>query len=217
MVISSNRKGIDGMSTLSDYIADFLKSLADPVKIDLIKLLKNNKKNSKEIQEELDISQAHASQKVNELIKTGILSSEKIENIKYYTLKNYDILKFLSYSASFVLDLEKKRLENLLADFLKSLADPVKIDLIKLLKNNKKNSKEIQEELDISQAHASQKVNELIKTGILSSEKIENIKYYTLKNYDILKFLSYSASFVLDLEKKRLENLRKMDDIEKVF
>jgi DNA-binding transcriptional ArsR family regulator len=113
MVISSNRKGIDGMSTLSDYIADFLKSLADPVKIDLIKLLKNNKKNSKEIQEELDISQAHASQKVNELIKTGILSSEKIENIKYYTLKNYDILKFLSYSASFVLDLEKKRLENL--------------------------------------------------------------------------------------------------------
>jgi len=108
-------------------------------------------------------------------------------------------------------------LSDYISDFLKSLADPVKIDLIKLLKNKKKNSKEIQEELDISQAHASQKVNELIKAGIIGSEKIDNIKYYTLKNYKILKFLSYSASFVLDLEKKRLENLRKMDDLEKVF
>lgn len=108
-------------------------------------------------------------------------------------------------------------LSDYIADFLKSLADPIKIDLIKLLKNQKKNSKEIQDELEISQAHASQKVNELVKAGIISFEKIDNIKYYTLKNYDILKFLSYSASFVLDLEKTRINNLKKIDDLEKIF
>jgi len=101
------------MSTLSEYIADFLKSFADPVKIDLIKLLKKEKLNSKEIQNELDISQAHASQKVNELKKAGILSSEKIDNIKYYSLKNYEVLRLLSHISSFVLDMEKKKIEKL--------------------------------------------------------------------------------------------------------
>ncbi len=107
-------------------------------------------------------------------------------------------------------------LSSTIADFLKNLTDPIKLDIIDLLKDGKKTAKEIQESAGISQAYCSQELQQLVKEGIISSEKIENLKYYNLVSNRILMLISAITSFVLDLQDTRLTNLKKLDNIKKL-
>jgi len=108
-------------------------------------------------------------------------------------------------------------LSEFIADFLKILADPIKIDIIKLLKDNKKNSKQIQQNLMVSQANVSQKINELKKLEIIQAEKIKNIFYYSIVDSDIYKILSILTSYILDLQKKKIDKLKNIDNVEKLI
>ncbi len=107
-------------------------------------------------------------------------------------------------------------LSSTIADFLKILSDSIKLDIIDFLKDGKKSAKEIQDHTGISQAYCSQELQQLVKEGLLSSEKIDNIKYYGLTNQKILSLLSAITSYVLEIQSSKTDRLRTLDNIKKL-
>ncbi len=101
-----------------------------------------------------------------------------------------------------------------IAEFFKVLSDPVRIGILKLLKDTKKNATEIQDILDISQSYTSQQLNVLIKAGLLDIERIDNIKTYSVRHNEIFKVLSAVNSMILDIEKEKYAKIKKSDDLD---
>ncbi len=96
-------------------------------------------------------------------------------------------------------------------EFLKVLADPTRLEILDQLKNSEKNSSEIQKELRRSQSTISKHLNLLINNNLIDFKKKENIKYYKIKNSDILTLLSRIKSIVANINTEKLKNLREVD------
>ncbi len=100
------------------------------------------------------------------------------------------------------------------AEFLKILSDPIKLEIIKYLKNGKKTAKEIEIALDISQSYTSQQLKQLQRAGILIHKKAENIKEYYIKNISIFKVISTINSFVIEQHKDKFHKLIESNNID---
>jgi len=100
---------------------------------------------------------------------------------------------------------------NLIANFSKILADPVKLRIIKLLKENNRTSKEIQEILDLSQSYASTQLKKLKDKGIIEFNKEGKNKRYNIADQKILAIISEIGDFVIKREKERLSKIARFE------
>lgn len=101
------------MSELRKYTVEFLKVLADPTRLEILAQLKNDEKNSSEIQDKLRKSQSTISKHLKILIENNLIDSEKKDNIKYYKIKNSDIFTLLSHINSTVANINTEKLKDL--------------------------------------------------------------------------------------------------------
>jgi DNA-binding transcriptional ArsR family regulator len=101
------------MSELTGKIASFLKVLSDQTRLDILELLKNGEKNSREIQETLKKSQSTISQHLKKLSDEDLITYEEKENLKYYNIKYQYIFKILTFIQSFVITLQKEKVRKL--------------------------------------------------------------------------------------------------------
>ncbi len=101
-------------------------------------------------------------------------------------------------------------------EFLKFLSDPIKLEIIKFLKNNGKTAKEIEIILNISQSYTSQQLKQLKKTDIIEERKIKGTKTYFIKNDNIFRIISAINSFVIEQHKHKFRNLIDSDNLEKL-
>jgi len=99
------------MSELKKDIIEFLKVLADQTRLEILDLLNQEKTTSSQIQIALDKSQSTISQHLKALISMNLINFERINNIKYYKIKNEEIFKLLVDIKSFVAGVNKEKLQ----------------------------------------------------------------------------------------------------------
>lgn len=104
------------MSEFKKDIVEFLKVLADQTRLDILDLLYNEKKTSSEIQLILNKSQSTISQHLKVLTNMSFIIFERINNTKYYEIKNREIFKLLIDIKSFVDAINKERLQTMSND-----------------------------------------------------------------------------------------------------
>ena len=98
--------------------------------------------------------------------------------------------------------------------FLRVLADQTRLDILDLLRNEKKTSSEIQVALDKSQSTISQHLKALSNKNLIIFDKINNAKSYYIKNPNIFKLLVEIKDFVTKINQEKLKNLRDLDVID---
>ena len=114
------------MSDLSEKVSEFLKVLSDQTRLDILELLKDGEKTSKEIQDALNKSQSTISLQLKkltdedlisfekkEIIKNERNSEEKVVSINYYYVKYEYIYKILTLIQSFLITLQKEKVKRL--------------------------------------------------------------------------------------------------------
>ena len=80
-----------------DAAARMLKSIAHPVRVEIINLLSRTQRLSVgEIREKLNITQSMTSQHLAQMRHTGILGYAKEANVCYYHIQNKNVLKLLN-------------------------------------------------------------------------------------------------------------------------
>lgn len=67
-----------------------------------------------------------------------------------------------------------------LSKTLKAISDPVRRDIISMLKDGKKSAGEIAEQFDLSNATVSYHLNQLKKAELVTEEKYKNYIFYEL-------------------------------------
>ena len=101
-------------------------------------------------------------------------------------------------------------------EFLRFLSDPIKLEIIKSLKNSGKTAKEIEKVLNISQSYTSQQLKQLKNADIIVHKKINGTKTYFIKNNNVFRIISAVNSFVIEQHKHKFRNLIDSDNIEKL-
>ncbi len=107
-------------------------------------------------------------------------------------------------------------LTKVVTEFLRFLSDPIKLEIIKSLKNSGKTAKEIENALNISQSYTSQQLNQLKNADIIINKKIKGLKTYYIKNNNIFRIISAINSFVIEQHKHKFRNLIDSDNVEKL-
>ncbi len=101
------------MSELKKDIIEFMKVLADQTRLEILDLLYREKRTSSEIQSALNKSQSTISQHLKVLTTKNLIIFERINNVKYYKIKNKDIFKLLVDIKSFVMGINKEKLQTM--------------------------------------------------------------------------------------------------------
>ncbi len=101
------------MSEVKKDFIEFLRVLADQTRLEIIDLLCNEKKTSSEIQSVLTKSQSTISQHLKVLTNKNLILFERINNVKYYKIKNQEIFKLLVEVKSFVEGINKEKLQTM--------------------------------------------------------------------------------------------------------
>ena len=99
------------MSELKKDIIEFLKVLSDQTRLEILDLLYHKNKTSSEIQSALKKSQSTISQHLKVLTNMNLIIFDRINNIKYYKIKNKEIFKLLIDIKSFVAEINKEKLQ----------------------------------------------------------------------------------------------------------
>ena len=99
-------------------------------------------------------------------------------------------------------------------EFLRVLADQTRLDILDLIRYEKKTSSEIQTTLNKSQSTISQHLKALNIKNLIIFDKINNVKSYKIKNPNIFKLLVEIKSFVVKINQEKLKALRDLDVID---
>ena len=102
------------MSELKKEIIEFLKVLADQTRLEILDLLYQENKTSSEIQSALNKSQSTISQHLKVLTSKNLIIFERINNLKYYKIKNLEIFKLLVDIKDFVTKINQEKLKDLI-------------------------------------------------------------------------------------------------------
>jgi ArsR family transcriptional regulator len=102
------------MSELIKYVANFLKILSDPKRLEILILLKNGEKSSAEIQDAVEKPQPTVSQHLKILKNENLVAVVKKQNIKYYKIKDAYLFRILSSIQSYLLNLNQEKLKSLM-------------------------------------------------------------------------------------------------------
>jgi len=101
------------MSELKKDFIEFLRVLADQTRLEILDLLRHDKKTSSEIQNVLNKSQSTISQHLKVLTNKNLILFERINNVKYYKIKSQEIFKLLVEIKSFVAGINKEKLQTM--------------------------------------------------------------------------------------------------------
>jgi len=101
------------MSEVKKDFIEFLRVLADQTRLEILDLLRHDKKTSSEIQSVLTKSQSTISQHLKVLTNKNLILFERINNVKYYKIKNQEIFKLLVEVKSFVEGINKEKLQTM--------------------------------------------------------------------------------------------------------
>ncbi|MHA1986748.1 MAG: ArsR/SmtB family transcription factor [Promethearchaeota archaeon] len=96
-------------------------------------------------------------------------------------------------------------------EFLRVLADPTRLEILEVLKDNEKPSSEIQKKLDRSQSTTSKHLNMLVDNNLIYFDKKDNIKYYKIKNINIFNLIDRINLIVADNNKEKFKDIRDQD------
>ncbi|TFG23142.1 MAG: ArsR family transcriptional regulator [Promethearchaeota archaeon] len=112
-----------------------------------------------------------------------------------------------------------EELNTIVSKFLKVLSDPTRLKMISYLKDNPSTASEIQEKLDLSQSYTSHQLKRLVEVGIIESNREGRIKNFKIKEKSIFKLISILKSYVIKLEKLKLNQLNSLEvtDFEEFF
>jgi len=102
-------------------------------------------------------------------------------------------------------------------EFLKVLSDQTRLEILDLLYHKNKTSSEIQSALKKSQSTISQHLKVLTNMNLIIFDKINNIKYYKIKNKEIFKLLIDIKSFVAEINKEKLQAMSNEDILDTLF
>jgi ArsR family transcriptional regulator len=102
------------------------------------------------------------------------------------------------------------------SNFLKVLSDPTRLTILEYLKMNPSTSNEIQKKLNISQSYVSHQLKKLYDAGLIIYEKKGKIKRYKPKNLSIYKLITIIQSYILKLEKEKMDKLSLIKELEPV-
>lgn len=100
---------------------------------------------------------------------------------------------------------------------MKVLGDQTRLEVLELLKNGEKTSKEIEDTLDKSQSTISQHLKILIDMELIDFEKKGNKNYYNIKYDYVFKILTFVQSFVITLHKEKLKKAADLDIYDTLF
>ena len=101
------------MSEVKKDIIEFLKVLADQTRLEILDLLNHEKRTSSQIQLISNKSQSTISQHLKVLTNKNLIIFERINNVKYYKIKNREIFKLLVDIKSFVAGINKEKLQSM--------------------------------------------------------------------------------------------------------
>ncbi len=103
------------MSEFLDYTSDFLKTISDTTRLQILELLKDNESglSAKQIETQLNKVQSTISQHLKMLDEQNLLLIEKRDNVKHYKIKDPVIFKILAQIRSFVVNLQQEKLKEL--------------------------------------------------------------------------------------------------------
>ena len=102
-------------------------------------------------------------------------------------------------------------------ELLKVLADQTRLEILDLLYHEKETSSEIQSALKKSQSTISQHLKGLTNMNLIIFDRINNIKYYKIKNKEIFKLLIDIKSFVAEINKEKLQSMSNEDILDTLF
>lgn len=97
--------------------------------------------------------------------------------------------------------------------FLETIGDPIRMEIIKLMKEGEITAKEIEDKLDISQSYTSQQLKTLDDEELINTRKEGTMKFYSIRHKDIYKVFSVISSFVVEKERKKFSRLSKLDKL----
>jgi len=97
--------------------------------------------------------------------------------------------------------------------FLETIGDPIRMEIIKLMKDGEITAKEIEDKLDISQSYTSQQLKTLDDEELINTRKEGTMKFYSIRHKEIFKVLSVISSFVVEKERKKFSRLSKLDKL----
>ena len=104
-------------------------------------------------------------------------------------------------------------------DFLKVLGDQTRLEILNLLKEGPKSSKDLETALSKKQPSISQQLKILYNSNLIIFETIENnnnkkTKYYELKDANIFNIISSIQSYVARINNQRIKDLQNFDIID---
>lgn len=97
--------------------------------------------------------------------------------------------------------------------FLETIGDPIRLEIIKLMKEGEITAKEVEDDLGISQSYTSQQLKTLSEEDLINIRKDGTMKYYSIKHKQIYKVISVISSFVVEKERKKFSRLSKLDKL----
>jgi DNA-binding transcriptional ArsR family regulator len=100
---------------------------------------------------------------------------------------------------------------------LKVLSDFTRFSILKLLKEERKSSSELEEILDKSQSTVSKHLKILKEADLISSKRKGRRKYYGVKNPRILEIIAAIKNFVIQQKKAQLESLKDLSVSDTLF
>jgi predicted transcriptional regulator len=104
-------------------------------------------------------------------------------------------------------------------DFLKVLGDQTRLEILNLLKEGPKSSKDLEKTLRKKQPSISQQLKILDNANLITHKTKENhnkkkINYYELKDTNIFNIISSIQSYVAKINNQRIKDLRNLDIID---
>lgn len=100
---------------------------------------------------------------------------------------------------------------------LKVLSDLTRFSILKLLKQERMSSSELEEKLDRSQSTISKHLKILKEANLIDSERKGRLKYYGVKNHRILDIITAIKNFVIKQKKAQLESLKDLSVSDTLF
>jgi ArsR family transcriptional regulator len=109
-----------------------------------------------------------------------------------------------------------ENLNILMIKFLKVLSDPTRLEIIDYLKDNFSTAGEIQNKLNLSQSYTSHQLKKLVDVDIVTYNKLGKKKIFKIKNKEIYKLISLIKSYILQLEKEKIQQIRSLEQSESI-
>lgn len=101
------------MSEIKKYTIEFLKALADPARLEILYILEKRALSSLEIQRILKRSQSTVSKHLSILIDNNLIDFQKVNNVKYYDIRNKEVFSLLKHINAIVVNNNKEKFKDI--------------------------------------------------------------------------------------------------------